>query len=170
MAVIVVSFSFSRCSTGGSGVNSAGCWLSLLHLISNFSGPQTPSGFPRAPSAGCGFPYYISSITPSPTVTATVSWLLSWLSYVIVQRPLDHPLDLWNSVIDRHPVHRSLSSGATVYECIMGFTLSNFISQIHPRDLFRLLAIWMCHFLPVHHFVMACLLGPKVKIQHYVKG
>ena len=65
-----------------------------------------------------------------------------------------------------HAVHRSLSSGASVYECIMGFTLSHFISQIHPHDLFRLLAIGMCHFLPVHHFVMACLLGPKVKIQH----
>ena len=65
-----------------------------------------------------------------------------------------------------HAVHRSLSSGASVYECIMGFTLSHFISQIHPRDLFWLLAIGMCHFLPVHHFVTACLLGPKVKIQH----
>ena len=64
-----------------------------------------------------------------------------------------------------HAVHRSLSSGASVYECIMGFTLSHLISQIHPRDLFRLLAIGMCHFLPVHHFVMACLLGPKIKIQ-----
>ena len=64
-----------------------------------------------------------------------------------------------------HSVHRSLSSGASVYECIMGFTLSHFISQIHPRDLFRLLAIGMRHFLPVHQFVMACLLGPKVKIQ-----
>ena len=45
--------------------HSAGWWLLLLHLISNFSGPQTPSGFPRAPSAGCGFPYHISSITPT---------------------------------------------------------------------------------------------------------
>ena len=62
MAVNVVSFLFSRCSTGGPGVHSAGCWLSLLHLISNFSCSQTPSGFPRAPSAGCGFPYHISSI------------------------------------------------------------------------------------------------------------
>ena len=103
MAVNVVSFSFSWCSTGGPGVHSAGCWLSLPHLISNFSGPQTPSGFPRAPSAECGFPYHISSITPSPTVTATVSWLLSWLSYIIVQRPLDRPLNLWNGMIDRHP-------------------------------------------------------------------
>ena len=61
MAVNVVSFSFSWCSTGGPGVHSAGWWLSLPHLISNFSGPQTPSGFPRAPSAGCSFPYHISS-------------------------------------------------------------------------------------------------------------
>ena len=71
MAVNVVSFSFSRCSTGGPGVHSAGCWLSLLHLISNFSGPQTPLGFLRAPSAGCGFLYHISSITPSLTGTRT---------------------------------------------------------------------------------------------------
>ena len=63
MAINVVSFSFSWCSTGGPGVHCAGCWLSLLHLISNFSGPQNPSGFPRAPTAGCGFPYNISSIT-----------------------------------------------------------------------------------------------------------
>ena len=65
--------------------HSAGWWLSLLHLISNFSGPQTPSGFPRPPSAGCGFPYYISSITPTPALLQLeLSWLLSWLSYLIV--------------------------------------------------------------------------------------
>ena len=34
-------------------------------LISIFSGPQTPSGFPRAPSVGCGFPYHTSSPTVS---------------------------------------------------------------------------------------------------------
>ena len=82
MAVNVVSFSFSWCSTGGPRVHSAGCWLSLLHLISNFSGPQTPSGFLRAPSAGCGFLYHFSSITPSPTGTGTgtqLTWFLSWL-------------------------------------------------------------------------------------------
>ena len=80
MAVNVVSFSFSWCSTGGPGVHSAGCWLSLLHLISNFSGPQTPSGFPRAPSVGCGFPYNISSITPSPTVTGSLLYSPATLS------------------------------------------------------------------------------------------
>ena len=35
--------------------------------------------------------------------TATGTWLLSWLSYIIVQCPLDHLLDIWNGMIDRHP-------------------------------------------------------------------
>ena len=122
MAVNVVSFSFSWRSTGGPGARSAGCWLSLLHLISNVSWPQLNQG-PRAPSAWCGFPYHISSITP-PTLTGTLlSWLLSWLSYIIVQRPLSRLLDLWNRMFDRHqaeiivmqfaghslPVHQSMS-------------------------------------------------------------
>ena len=54
-------FLFSWCSTGGLGPT-AGCWLSLLHFISVFSGPQTPSGYPRAPSIGRGFPYHISTL------------------------------------------------------------------------------------------------------------
>ena len=97
MAVNVASFSFSWCSTGGPRVHSAGSWLSLLHLISNFSGPQTQSGFPRAPSAGCGFPYHITSIFASNS-TATATRTVSWLSYIIVQRPLD----LWNRMFNRH--------------------------------------------------------------------
>ena len=80
------------------GVLSAGCWLSLLHLISNFSGPQNPSGFSRAPSAGCGFPYHMSTLSFSNST----AWLLSWLSYIIVQRPLDRPRDLWNQMFNRH--------------------------------------------------------------------
>ena len=59
------------------GVHSAGCWLSLLHLISFFSGPQTPSGFPRAPSVGCGFPYHIF-LQLSGTLLATP--LAPWAS------------------------------------------------------------------------------------------
>ena len=56
------------------------------------------------------------------------------------------------------PVHQSMSVS-------WAFTLSHFVSQIRLRDFFRLLAIGMCHFLPVHHFEMACLAGSKVKIQ-----
>ena len=100
MAVSVVSFSFSWCSTGGPGAHSAGWWLSLLHLISIFSGPQFNRG-PQAPSAWCGFPYHISSITPS-VLQLQLSWLLSWLSYIIIQHPLSRLLDLWNRMFDRH--------------------------------------------------------------------
>ena len=178
------------CSTRGPGAQlSAGWWLSLLHLITNFSGPQliralrAPfaglslphlisnfSGYqltrgPRAPSAWCGFPYHISSL--SPTV-----WLPVLTELYNSSTPTQSPSQslewyVWSSSSGKncHSVQRSLSSGALVYECIMVFfTLSHFISQIRPRDLFRLLAIGMCHFLPVHHFGMACLPGPKVHI------
>ena len=30
------------------------------------------------------------------------NYLLSWPSYIIVQRPLDRPLDLWNRMFNRH--------------------------------------------------------------------
>ena len=99
------------------------CWVlafftaSYQHLLWN---PNT-IGFPRAPSAGCGFPYHISSNYVSNS-TATGS-LLSWLSYIVVQRPIDRPLDLWNRMFNRHqaeitvmqftshslPVHQSMS-------------------------------------------------------------
>ena len=96
-------------------------WLSLPHLISNFSGPQlimgskgplrqafsttsyqqllwtpTQSGALRAPSACRGFPYHISSLLQ------LISNFLSWLSYIIVQCPLNRPLNLWNGMFDRH--------------------------------------------------------------------
>ena len=61
MAVNVVSFSFFWCSTGGLGVHSAGCWLSLRILSSSSLDPN--SSGPQAPSACCGFPYHISSPT-----------------------------------------------------------------------------------------------------------
>ena len=146
--------------------HSAGWWLSLLHLISNFSGPQTPSGFPRAPSAGCGFTYHSSSNSNS---AATGTWLLSWLSYIIGQRPLDRPLNLWNGMIDCHPaeitvmqftghslpVHQSMS---VPWEF---FTSSHFISQFLPTRFPLITAIRMCHFLLVHHLGVAFLAGSK---------
>ena len=96
-------------------VHSAGCWLSLLYLLSIFSGPQTPSGFPRAPSAGCGLPYHISSLSDwnsnsTANSTGPLGVELNWngnsiqlarrtqLSYIIVRRPCD----LWNRMFNRH--------------------------------------------------------------------
>ena len=72
MAVNVVSFSFSWCSTGGPGVHSAGCWLSLLNLISIFSGPQ----FIRAPSpfglVWLSLPHLLSNWNSNSTVLTSV--------------------------------------------------------------------------------------------------
>ena len=146
-----VSFSFSWCSTGGS----AFCLLSLPYLITNWSGPQTPSGVPRAPSAG----WWLSLLQLlSNSSGLQLADFLSPPGYIIVQSSTQSPTQAEITVMQFRghslPVHQSMSVS-------WAFTLSYFVS-----DFFRLLAIGMCHFLPVHHFGMACLAGSKVKIQH----
>ena len=76
------------CSTRGPGAQlSAGWWLSLLHLISNFSGPQLNRG-PQGPlRPGVTFP-------TTSRLLLQLSDFLFWLSYIIVQRPLNRPLNL----------------------------------------------------------------------------
>ena len=68
-----------------------------------------------------------------------------------VSLPLSLEWPVWSSSSGNncHAVHRSLSSGASLWSGT--FTLSHIISWAHLRDFFRLLAIGMCHFLPVHH-------------------
>ena len=99
MAVSVVSFLFSWCSTGGPEAHSAGWWLSLLHLISIFPGPQLI----RAPSPFGLVWLFLPHLVYNSVRSLTALWLLSWLSYIIVQRPLNRLLNLWNGMIDRHP-------------------------------------------------------------------
>ena len=142
------------------GVHSAGCWLSLLHLISIFSGPQ----FIRAPSpfglVWLSLPHLVSNwLQLNSAATRTQ------LAYIIVRRPLD----LWNRMFNRHqaeitvmqfrghslPVHQSMS---VPWEF---FSSSYFISQF-PSTRFPLItAIRMCHLLPVHHLGMTFLAGSK---------
>ena len=133
--------------------HSAGCWLSLLHLISIFSGPQTPSGFPGPPSVGCGFPYISSPTVWNSTGNSTgpLSVELNWnrnsiqlarrtqLSYIIVRRPLD----LWNRMFNRHQavitvmqfrghsllVHQSMS---VPWNFFLARPISS--ANFHPRD------------------------------------
>ena len=144
MVVSVVSFLFSRAAQPeaqrptllGAGF--------LYHILSSM-GLQTPSGVPRAPSAGCVFPYHILSPTSlipnssgaprAPSTGLSLPHLISNFSgpqltdflpsqsYIIVQRPLNRPLNLWNGMFDRHqaeitvmqftghslPVHQSMS-------------------------------------------------------------
>ena len=163
MAVNVVSFSFFWCSTGALRVHSAGRWLSLLHHISIFSGPQfiRASRGPLWP--GVAFlttscfqlrPIF-NSTGRNSNCSATPLARRTQLSYIIVRRPLD----LWNRMFNRHqaeitvmqfrghslPVHQSMS---VPWEF---FSSSHFIRQFQPTRFPLITAIRMCHLLPVNH-------------------
>ena len=87
---------------------SARWWLSLPHLASNVSGPK-------------------------------LSDLLSTPSYIIVQLPtqsLEWHVCSSLSGNNCHAVHRPLSSGASVYECIMGFLPWPIFQPDRLRDFF----------------------------------
>ena len=137
----------------------------FLYCILSASSLDPNSSWLQAPSAWCGFTYHISS---TPTVcNSTGTWLPSWLRYIIIQRPHNHPLDLWNRMFNRHqaeitvmqftghslPVHQSMS---VPWEF---FSSSHFVSQFPPTRFPLLTVIGMCHFLPVHHLGMAFLAG-----------
>ena len=129
---------------------------------------QTQSGVPKAPSAGwwLSLPHLVSNSSD-----LQLTDFLSTPSYIIVQSPTQSlEWHVWSSSSGNncHAVHRSLSSGASVYECTMEFYLVPFCQPSPPTQFFLITAIGMCHFLPVHHFGMACLAGSKVNIQHSV--
>ena len=105
------------CSTGGPGTQlSAGCWLSLPHLVTNA---------------------HSISLVWSPKLTD----FRSSPSYMIVQSPTQY---LWNGMFDRYqaeitvmqftghslPVHQSMTDAPE------DFTLSHIVSQAHLRDFF----------------------------------
>ena len=93
-----VSFSFSRAAQpGGPRAPSAGWWLSLPHLVSHTSSPQL-TDFLYSPS-------YIIVQSPTQSPTQSLEWHV-WLT---------------SSGNNCHAVHRSFSSGVSVYECTMGF-------------------------------------------------
>ena len=127
MAITIVFFLFSWCSTGGPGAHSAGflyCILSPTGLV-----PKLHWGSRGPLLLGGSFPYNIFSPTPD---------FLFSQSYIIVQSPTQSlEWHVWSlsSGNNCHAVHRSPSSGASVYECTMGFfTLSHFVSQACLRN------------------------------------
>ena len=128
------------CSTGGPGAHSAGCGLSLPHLVSNFSDLKSADGF------------YVFTELYNSSIVHSIS--LEW--------------HVWSSSSGNncHAVHRSLFSGASVSECTMGFYFVPYCQPSPPTRFLLITAIGMCHFLPVHHFGMPCLTGSKVNIQH----
>ena len=115
-------------------------WLSLLHLITDWSGPQTPSEVPRAPSAGwwLSLPHLVSNSSGPQLTDLQLADFLSSPSYIIVQLPTQSlEWHVWSSSSGNncHAVQRSLSSSASVYECIMGFYLVPF-RQLNPPTRF----------------------------------
>ena len=119
-------------------------WLSLPHLVYNS----------------------VRSLTQ-------LSWLLSWLSYIIVQRPLSRLLDPWNRMFDRHQAE------ITVMQ-FTGHSLPVRQSMSVPWEFFYLVPFCQpisaqaisshnCHYnvspLPLHPLGMAFLAGSKAKIQ-----
>ena len=143
------------------------CWMMAFSTASCLLLLWSPtlSGVPKALSAGWWLSLpHLDSDSSDHQLTV----FLSWPSYIIVQSPTQSlGWHVWSSSSGNncHAVHRSLSSGASVYECTMGFSPCP-IFQLSPPTRFPLItAIGMCHFLPVHHFGMACLAGSKVNIQ-----
>ena len=170
------------------GVLSAGCWLSLLHLISIFSGPQLI----RAPSpfglVWLSLPHLVWNCLGLNS-TGYCSIRRPYITFKLPCRGMDKPPRLrnffrylaigmypfrylWKGLCDRHraditvmqftghslPVHQSMSVPSEI------FSSSHFISQFLPTRFPLITAIGMCHFLPVHHHGMAFLAGSKGQI------
>ena len=78
------------------------CWVlafftaSYQHLLwtSAHQGPR-----PLRPGVALSTP---SRLQLRPQLYCNCHWDSTQLSYIIVQRPLDHPLDLWNRMFNRH--------------------------------------------------------------------
>ena len=192
MAVSVVSFSFSRAAQPEAQRPTLLDNGFLYCILTATSLDPNSSGAPRAPSAWHGFPYHISSITPSPSLThqdpksplglawlflphlisnlSPTVWLLSWLSYIIVQRPLNRLLDLWNGMFDRHQaeitVMQFTGDSLPVHHSEVGPSPSPILSA----ELTCAISSHNCHWnvsLPSGSSLwMAFLAGSKAKIQH----
>ena len=141
------------------------CILSASSLDPNSSGPQGPFGL-----MWLFLPHLVYNSVRSLTDLTSVLIEL-YNSSTSTQSPtwsLKSRVGSSSSRNNCHAVHRSLSSGASVYECTMRifvFTSSHFVSQFPPTRFPLITAIRMCHLLPVHHLGMAFLAGSKAKIQ-----
>ena len=121
-------------------------WLSLLHLIRNFSGPQPI----RGPKGSLGLmwlslPHLVYNSVSNSIWGPEGPFVLVWLSlpHLVSRGPNCNSLTsrslewhVWSSSSGNicHAVHRSLSSRASVYECTMGILASpNLFANFRPR-------------------------------------
>ena len=152
------------------GVRSAVCWLSLLHLVPLLLQLYSPAHWLvelNCPLFNSSALYYLQTPTRWYGHASTPPQFLPMSGDRDVSLPLSLEWPVWSTSNGNncHAVQRSLSSGASVYESIMGFffTSSHFISQFPPTRFPLITAIWMCHFLPVRHLEWHFWPGQKVK-------
>ena len=158
MAVSVVSFSFSRAAQPEAqrptllGDGFLYCILSASSLDPNSSEPNCPFGL-----MWLSLPHLVYNSVWSPTATVLTSVLTELYNNSTPTQSPTRSLKshVWSSSSGNncHAFHRSLSSGASVYECTMEifFTSSHFVSQFPPTRFPLITAIRMCHLLQVHH-------------------
>ena len=81
------------------------CWVLAFFTASYQQLLWSPNsiGVPEGPlgRVWLSLPHLVYNSVRSP-LELELNCLLSWLSYIIVQRPLDRPLDLWNRKFNRH--------------------------------------------------------------------
>ena len=118
------------------------CWVLAFFTASYQQLLWSPNsmGVPEGPLGRVWLFLPLSSITPSPTVTGTRTVLTSVLTELYNSSTPTRSLKshVWSSSSGNncHAVHRSLSSGASVYKCTMGIFLPRPISSTNfrPRD------------------------------------
>ena len=164
MAVRVVSLVLHGCSTGA--LESTLLVTGFPYYISSYS--HSNSTQPNFVLFNSSALYYLQTPTRWYGHASTPSQFLPISDDRDVSLPLSLEWPVWSSSSGNncHAVQRSLSSGVSVCESIMGFffTSSHFICQL-PHTRFPLItAIRMCHFLPVHHLEWHFWPGQKVKI------
>ena len=163
MAVSVVSFSFSRAAQPEPWCPL--CWV--LAFLTTSRLPSTPTLLNCTLLFNSSALYYLQTPTRWYEHAFTPPQFLPISGDRDVSLPLSLEWPVWSSSSgnNSHAVQRSLSSGASVYENIMGFffTSSHFISQFPPTRFPLITAIRMCHFLPVHHPEWHFWPGQKVK-------
>ena len=166
MAVSVVSFSFSMAAQPSTGFpyyissTSAANYTVCPQLYLPLSGSSNSTVLCsiRRP--------YITFKLPRVDMDTPLQLLpISSDRDVSLPLTLEWPMWLSSSRNNCHPVQRSLSSGASVYESIMGFffTSSHFIRQFPPSWFPLITATRMCHFLPVHYLEWHFWPGQQVK-------
>ena len=134
--------------------------LSASSLDLNSSGPKGPFGLMWLSLSHLVY----NSVRSSTQLQLPTVWLLSWLSYIIVQRPLS----LWNRMFNHHQAEITVMQFRGHSLPFGFFSLSHFVSQFPPTRFPLLTAIGMCHFLPVHHLEWHFGPGRRSKYNIYI--